>query len=333
MKNRTLILLAAFVVLGGLTFWFLNRNDKTTKNLEVPEMRFKQNPESVYKIFIADRTGNKTTLERKETYWLYNGKYKANPNIMDNLLRIIGGMRMQFIPTKASIPNIVKDLATIGIKVELYDKNNDLLTAYYVGGMTNNEYGTYMIKEGSDQPYVMELPSLQGGLRGLFTLKGDQWRDKSIFSEDSKKINFVSVEYPKQRGNSFKIEKKGEDYEVTPFYDLTPKIKKPKLDGYVESYLLGFEKVIAENFENQYEKKDSIRALLPFSIVTMRNDEGVEKVVRYFPIDADRRDDITGQPIPIQRYHADINNGEDFVLVQDRLTDKLFWSYISFFEK
>ncbi|MCB9291126.1 MAG: hypothetical protein H6560_27725 [Lewinellaceae bacterium] len=49
---------------------------------------------------------------------------------------------------------MVESLATEGMKVELYDKDGGLLKAYYVGGSTSDERGTYMIMEGAEQPYV-----------------------------------------------------------------------------------------------------------------------------------------------------------------------------------
>ncbi|MEM9920387.1 MAG: hypothetical protein AAF990_19980, partial [Bacteroidota bacterium] len=64
--NKTLILLLLFVVLGGGTAWFLMQKPDAKMTVLQEERAFHiDNPDEVYKIFLADRRGNKTTLERK----------------------------------------------------------------------------------------------------------------------------------------------------------------------------------------------------------------------------------------------------------------------------
>lgn len=321
-----LLLLGA--VVGGYLYFGKGEKQST---LSYPEMQFAQNTDEVYKIFLVHRHGEQTTLERQDSIWIYNGKYKANPAIMTNLLRTIRGVQLKFIPTKASVPNIIKDLATNGIKVELYGKTNNLLKTYYVGGVTNDEDGTYFIMEDSNNPYVMELPEVSGGIRIRYALTGDQWRDKAIIAAPISSIQTVSVEYPKQKDKSFKLEKNGKTYSVTPFYPYVPKISRPLKTAAPASYLVGYENVIAEAFDNDNPHRDSILNTLPFSIIQYQTTEGNQKYVRFFPIQQKQQDGQGNQLPQVERYLADVN-GEDFMLVQHRLVGKLFWGYDMFFE-
>lgn len=334
-KNKVTIgLLLLFCVIGGLVVWQINksRGSEASTLTGYEDMKFAQSTDEVYKIFIAQRDGELTTLERNGDHWIYNGKYRANPNIMENLLRTIRGVRMQSIPTQASVQHIVKELATIGIKVELYDKDQQLLKTYYVGGSTNDERGTYYIMEGSGRPYVVELPEVTGSLRGRFTLKGDQWRDKSILLEDPKSIEFVSVEYPKQRDQSFVIQKQGDQFSIQPFYPLTSKINRKQKTGAVNSYLFGFESVVAEAFENDNPKRDSFLNLVPFSIVNVKNQKGEEHRLQFYPLMSGLENPASqsGSAV-VERYVVDVD-GQDFMLVQQRVCGKLFWAYPMFFE-
>ena len=147
---------------------------------------------------------------------------------------------MKYIPPQAAVPQAVKDLAAHGIKVELYDRNNEKLKAYYVGGMTSNERGTYMIMEEAEQPYVMHIPSWEGGLRVRYWLSDMDWEDRTIFGYKPEEINSVSVEYPRQKNKSFKLEQKGGEYLVEPYYEITPRINQSPVKGVAEAYLIGF---------------------------------------------------------------------------------------------
>lgn len=323
--KKTLILLIAFVLLASLTIWYvLSKSDNKT-TLLAAERRFKvENTDEIYTIFIADRKGNQTTLERKDGIWLYNGKYPARPNAIENVLDAVRRIEIQYKPPTAAVNNIVKNLSTQGIKIQIFNKKKQLLQAYYIGGGTADERGTYAIKEGAEQPYVVSIPGWEGNLRFRFNLTGEDWRDKTIFAEKTENINFVSVEYPKNRNESFKLERTGNTYRIIPFYDITPIINRPYKEGSVERYLEGFRSLGAEAFENENPRRDSVRQLIPFSIITLKNKAGVEKSVKLFPI-------ITANN-QAERYFIDINN-EDFMLGQHLVLSKILWGYDFFFEK
>lgn len=323
--KRTTLFLIIFLLLGSATTWYILSKPDEKTSLAGADRRFKvENTEEIYKIFIADRDGAKTTLERKDGYWLYNGKYTARPNAMDNLLDAIRRVEIQYKPPTAAVKNMITSLATEGIKVEIYNKNNKLLKSYYVGGATADERGTYMIIDGAEQPYVASIPGWEGNLRFRYNLTGDDWRDKTVFAEKAENIESVSIEYPKNRNKSFRLERKGNNYTITPFYETTPKIQRPYKEGSAERYLEGFRSLGAEAFENENPKRDSIRQLVPFSIITLKNKEGNERIVKLFP--------LFGTSDQVERYLADVNTG-DFMLVQHLVFGKILWGYEFFFEE
>lgn len=334
--KRLLILLLLFLFLGGATFWYLNSDSEMESKMTVlqSERDFAVPAEEVHKIFIADREGEKTTLERRNGYWQYNGKWRANRFVMESLLDAIGRIQMKYKPPVASLDLMIKDLATQGIKVELYDKRNNLLKAYYVGGGTADERGTHIMLEGANQPYVGHLSGWEGNLRFRFNKKGLEWRDKTVFSYEVEDIKAVSVEYPLQKNKSFKLEKKGKEYNIEPFYDITPKTNHAYKIGSAEVYLEGFENLGAEAFENENEIRDSISQLEPFSIVTLTDVKGNTKEMRLHPIyPKDAVDLETGKVIPaggVERYFANLSNG-DFMLIQHRVFGKVLWGYEFFY--
>jgi len=333
--NKTLSLLVLFILLGGMTFWYLNRGADERTTLSGWDRDFKvEDTDQIYKIFLADRQGERITLERRSDDWLYNGQWKARANAMENLLDAVSRLEMQFKPPLAMVDGMVRDLATNGIKVELYDRQGELIKAYYVGGATADERGTYVIREGAEQPYVAHLPGWVGNLRFRYNLKGDDWRDKSLFDLDPAAIREVAVEYPKQKNKSFRVEQSAGAYLVRPFYDITPTIDEEPVRGLVSAFLTGFESLGAEAFENSNPRRDSVRQLVPFSIITVTDQQGARRSVRLFPI-LPKRGPFDSPPLEgadvVERYFADVSNG-DFMLVQHRVVKKILWAYPFFFE-
>ncbi len=332
MKKTTNWLILIFLLLCVGTFWYLQTRNSRNSTILGADRNFKvENPDEIYKIFIAKRTGINTTLIREGNHWLYNGKYRARPGAMENLLDAITHVRLQSIPPKSALDNIVKELATYGIKVEIYNRRGKKIKAYYVGGTAAGERGTILIMDGAAQPYVVELPLMEGQIRIRYELEGDQWRDRAVFRQPLEEIQSVSIDYPKQKSKSFRLEKQGANYNVQPLYALTKKINSPLDKASVEAFLMGFKEIIAEGFENDYPHKDSIRQIIPFAILSLKDVRGKEKIVTLFPY---RNVDAFGKTKSevVERYFADLSTG-DFMLVQHRVFKKIFWAYNFFFEK
>ncbi|MFT4761114.1 MAG: hypothetical protein ACI9XO_000916 [Paraglaciecola sp.] len=331
--KKTLILLLLLIVAGGSAWYFTKSKEAAKMHAMGWDRDFAvKNTEDIYKIFIAKRTGKTTTLERKGNQWLIDGKYPARMTAIKSLMDVFRGVRMQSVPPKAAVKGIVDNLATQGIKVELYDKSNDIIKAFYVGGSTNDERGTYMILEGAERPFITELSMMEGAFRVRFDMEGDAWRDKTVFDEEVEDIDFVSIEYPKQKSKSFIMERKSNGFEVKPFYEITQPINKPVQQGNVEAFLLGFRKQIAESYDNQNPKKAAYLTTIPFAIITMRNRSGNEKSATLYS-----KGSLSAQgnvkTNMVERYLANVKRGEfeDFLMVQHRNYKRILWGYDGFF--
>ncbi len=329
-KNYWLI--AIFLLLGGATVWYyLGGNDTSKSNLGWDRL-FKVAEADIQKIFIAKRTGETTTIERDGNSWKVNGQWKASKNAMENLLEAVTNLELQSVPPPAAIEGVVKELASRGIKVEVYGNRGKLLKAYYIGGVTADARGTYAIMDGSEQPMVLQIPQMEGQIRTRYDLVGDDWRDRNVFSYQPEDIAAVSVEYPQQRNKSFKLKRNGNDWDIKPFYDNVPAITQPVSKGRVEGFLVGFGGLMAESFSNQYSQKDSIRQMMPFSVISVTDMKGIERIAAFYP--TYRQDKYTGERRSevVERYFADVNTG-DWLLTQHRVFEKVFWPYEAFFEK
>jgi hypothetical protein len=335
MKNKkNLLLLVLALVLSGATFGYFQYKRSTNLNGYDFEFAVKDTA-SVHKIFLADRQGRKVTLTRESvSEWKVNGTYRARKDAVDNLLNTIARVELMYRLPRNAVQNVVKDIASEGRKVEIYDKNNKRLKSYYVGGSDADGYGTNMMMDGSNEPYVTHIPSFVGNLRVRYFTEVLDWRDRYLFRLSPEEIQAVSVDYPLQKAKSFKLEKDEKDFKIAPFYDITPKISRPMTKGLVESYLLGYKKLGIEGFENGHPQTDSIKAALPFAIVTVKTVKGEERVLKFHPIVPKS---LGGALLvsydgktTVERYYLEASNG-DLDMVQHGLFEKIFWAYEGFF--
>lgn len=337
MKNkRRWWLLAAFLLLGFAAWWYVLRTPDPRMAALAEERQFAvPATEQIGRIFLARRDGETINLERAGSEWRYNGKWKVRPSAMENLLDAIRRIEIQYKPPQAAVPNMVRNLAAEGIKVIVYHRSGRELCTYYVGGSTPDERGTFVIREGYDQPYVAYLPGWEGNLRFRYNLKGEDWRDRAVFAENPDAIQELRIEYPLQRSMSFILEKKKSGFDVRPFFPTTRRIVAPLSPGAAEAFLVGFESLSAEAFRNDYTHRDSVRQLIPFAIISLRRADGSRKEVRFFPIQpAPVEVDPKTEQLPgnneIERFFASDSAG-DFFLVQNRVFKKVFWGYPFFF--
>lgn len=330
--NRNKWLIITFALLLLATAWYFLQQHRSSKSTLGWDRNFKvEKEEEIYKIFLARRDSFTTTLERQGNHWVVNGKYKARPNAMHNILEAVTKLELKYVPPKAAYQNIIREMAARGIKVELYDKAGKLLKSYYVGGVTADARGTYMLMEGSEQPMVMGLPNMDGQIRTRYEMVGDDWRDRTVFGYKADDIQAVSIEYPTNRSQSFKLERTDNGFVVQPFYDNQLRINQPLDKASVEAFLVNFENLVAENFINDQPNKEELDKLLPFAIVSVTDKTGTERKVKFTPkyrINAatgDRKTDI------VERYYLFVNNG-DLMLGQHRVFGRIFWAYSAFFQ-
>ena len=334
MKKTNLFLVALLAILGSAAAWYISM-DKGT-NLSGYDFDFAvPDTANIGKIFIADRDGKSVTLTRKSpSEWQVNGKYKARWDAIKNLLETVGRIDLKYRLPRNAVSTVVKDVATNGIKVEIYNKNGQKLKSYYVGGVNMDETGTNMMLEDANEPYVMHIPSFTGAVRVRYFIDEIDWRDRMIFTLTPEDIKSVSIDYPLQKSQSFKVFRVGKVYQVEPFYNLTTRINTPPIKALIENFLTGFRFLGAEGFENGYSKTDSLRATVPFCVINVENREGVVKTLtlhQIIPHNADGSliQSVEGK-VEIEKYYAETETG-DLLLVQHQLFEKLFWGYPSFF--
>ena len=80
----------------------------------------------INKIFLADRNGTSILLEKNKNNWILNKKYDVKKSSINILLSTIKEIKVhKSVPDKET-NNIIKDIATNGIKVEIYSNKKNI---------------------------------------------------------------------------------------------------------------------------------------------------------------------------------------------------------------
>lgn len=329
--NRILwSLLLILLVVGAYVYFY-----KLDNTASLPDRAFGvEESEDIGKIFIGHRDGDQFTLERQGNQWLVNGQYPVFPNAMVNLLDAVTRMEIEYIPTRSAVPSIVRDLATLGIKVEIFDRSGEKIRNFYIGGTDPTGRSTYMIVEGQEQPYAMYIPSWEGNLRDRFLLKTKDWRDRTVITSSPEKIAKVEIEYPRTSSAGFVLEKEeGGQYNVSRTQGLDQREERELVTAAVQHFLTGFEKIGAESIDSDNPKRAEITRLIPYCTVQITYANGQTDSLALWPYNqAEEMIDFSPEFIsqgPFRFFGE--KNREDLYLLQRPMLEKIIVSYDYFF--
>ena len=349
MKNKLLIIFIILLVAGAAV---LTGNHYTTLKNHDADFSVRDTA-SITKIFIADKNVNESLLERTPHGWKLNKKFDANQRAIDFLLETIKRIKVKAPVSKAARDNVVKRMASTAIKVEIYQKvprinlfnkvklwwHEKKTKVIYVGDVTQNNLGTYMLMEGARNPYIVYIPGFRGFVSVRFTPKPDDWKSHVVFNKNLAEIKSVELDNIKEPAKSFKVNV----VDAMGSFDITRLNDGYKLENYDTLKLLNF---LTSFRDLRYESRlnnilppqriDSIlhtRPIYKITLVDLHND--TTKVTMFnknrFPDEVNNAlEELV--PVDLDRFYASINNGEDFVLMQYYVFDKVLRP-VDFYEK
>jgi len=211
MKKSSVIIIAILLTLGGLSIYIYKyKNTSSTVDGEARNFKFKDTA-AITKIFIADKEGDQSTIERTKGGWYVNNKYRCRPDAILNLLEAIRNIEVKMPVHKNARENVLKVMATSSLKVEIYS-GEELVKQYYVGHETPDSEGSYMlltdIETGKnyEEPFVCFIPGFVGYLIPRFIAKENEWRDRVAVNYIPPQIKQIKVQNTELPDSSFSIE-------------------------------------------------------------------------------------------------------------------------------
>lgn len=339
MKNKNRIIWIVAIVMAFMAFFLLlNRSNTTFKD---EERAFAvEDTATITKIFMANRIDQAVTLQRLESgKWQVNKEFMVSKPVITMFLNTLKNVSVKEPVPTAAKNTVLKLMASNAVKVEIYQTvprftlfgkkflmHEAKTNVFYVGDATQDNMGTYMLKEGSDMPFITYLPGLRGFISTRFSPRYEDWRDHSIFKKRMSEIATVTLEFPETPEQSYKVINKATGPQLIHLSTNQPLMAFDTLR--MVSFLNSFSNINYEAFLNYLPKPkiDSITQSVPFHIITLTDNTGKTTSIKTFHMRMGGESvDENGDPMPFDRdrMYALVNEGKDFVLVQFFTFDKI----------
>lgn len=338
----SIVIIAVLVIIAGI----LIGNNRYLSTLRGEAADFTvYDTASITKLFFADKSGNQVVLQRNGNGWTVNDEYTANQNMVNEMLYTLNRMRIKMPVSIKKSDNIVTRMSSTNTKVEVYQMlprinlfnkvklfyHEKRSKVFYIGDVTQDNQGTYVLKEGGDKVYIVHLHGFRGFISSRFTANLIDWRDHTIFNEKMANIESVKLEINDDPDNGFIIKENGR-YQYT----------MNRLNGEpvafdtlrVLNLMSSFGNVRFEAFLNDVEpaRRDSI-INSPFQQrLTLTTKDGKSSSVTTYTMranadmflysedDLENYDDMIKDP---DHKYALLSDGNEFVLIQDFVFGKL----------
>lgn len=311
MIKKIIILILSIVFINILIDYNQKIKLDNEKKFSVSEI------EKIDKIFLSDRKGNNITLLKDNNVWTVNNKYNVRDDAISTLLSTIKKISIQRPVPETGYNNVIKQLATTGVKVEIY--YNKKIKTYTVGGSTSNHLGTYMLMDKAENPYIVHIAGFNGFLSPRYGIQGyeldiNNWRDNTVFKIETEIINEISLIDLQENNNSFTIKTK-----PLSLIDLHNNDIKYDLDKVIE-YLNNFSQLNSENFKGNNIDITNEKLIYKLKI----NYDDKEDILEAYTFSKANNNSNNSKP-NVERMYARLNN-EEFLLIQNYVFNKVFIS-------
>ena len=331
-KNRLAIIITSLlIVIASILLW--NNCYLTSLRGEAYDFTVRDTA-SVTRLFFADKSNNQVLLTRTEDGWKVNENYDAQPKMVNNILYTLNKMRIKMPVSLATHDNVITRMAGTNTKVEIYQivprinlfnkiylfPHEKLTKVFYIGDVTQDNSGTYILKEGADKAYIVHLHGFRGFISSRFSANQEDWRDHKIFSHNIDEIASIKLEFNNEPENSFILNETGRyKYEMKRLNDES----NVNIDTVrVLNLLTSFSDVRFEAFltDITQERRDSIINSPYMERLTLTTKDGRQEVIRTYTMrinasafgftENDWDDD------PDHKY-AYVENNDELVMIQD----------------
>lgn len=311
------------VLLAGLALWQIRGADQKQNQKDL--ILHVTDTSKIYHIDILDRSGNLVKLDRGSKGWTVNGD-PARTHAVNNLLATVHNQRVSALIPSSALDNVVRDLGSNGVRFDLKRKNGESILTYYVGGVTPDERGTFMIREGSEWPVIVNIPGFVGSLRSRYIMSELDWKSRRIF-QPIHTIQSLLLEYPTQQEHSFELKKSTEGYLVAPLH--LPDGEEAQVHPYILSVYQELLNDLAAEAVLPDDKRTVLDSAIPFCRLTVTDDKGKGQKLEFYPVDWIDYQMESARPEQVERYYTDAND-ETIFLTQHLLMQKVFVGYEHF---
>lgn len=346
MKKYRFTILITLILVVVAVLLTLNQNKGTMRNKG--NTFAVSDTSNITRLFFADKRNNMVKLDRMaDGSWKLNDEFIANQESVNVMLKTLIAIDIKAPVAKAARNNIIRLLAAKSVKTEVYQKvfrinlfdkirlfpHEKLTKVYYVGDPTQDNIGTYMLMEGSEEPYVVYIPGFRGFVSTRYSAKVADWRDHGLFDLKLPGIKKVSLTYTDTPKYSFSITNDdNRKFTLVSLQDskAVTNFDTLKVINYLGSFRrINYEVLLTELSKFQY---DSITSQPPAFVLSLEDKLGkVQTLKAWRRKAAEGETDLEGNPTvwDRERMFARMEGTQDLVMIQyfvfDQILKPLNW--------
>lgn len=318
--SKQLKITIIILVLAIVTYLLFVRKPWVTFNKELSDFAITDTA-SITKIFLADVKNNQITLEKNaDGNWLLNQQNNADLAKINLLLQTIHDVQMRNPLGAAEHNTVVKELTAAGIKVEFYNSDSKIKTIY-VGQITADQTGTYMMIDGSTAPFVTHIPGFVGYLTPRFETNPVKWLSKLVFNSTANQIKTVQVNYPQYKNYNFILDNSNP---ANPILTDANNNKVQADINFSKYYLASFNTLYCEAYDDNFtpQQQDSINKLPSFCTITLTTTDNKTTSLKLHYKSVNKRTkqrfDESGNPLPFdsEQYFGFANGSSHLMYIQ-----------------
>lgn len=276
---------------------------------------------AITKIFLADPRGGKVLLTKQaDGSWLADNAVAADITKVNLLLQTMHDIKMRNPLGTNEFNTVIKELTAAGIKVEFYE-GDDLLKTIYVGQMTLDQSGTFMMIDGAEAPFVTHIPGFVGYLTPRFPTNPVKWKSKLIFDTKFDELAKVTVTYPITPAESFSLDNSA----ATPVLkDASGNVVQADAN-FLKYYAGSFTQLYAEAYDDNFTaaQHDSIFKGDAYCLIKVENKAGktqeLKLHIKGIDLKTKSRYDDQGKELTFDtdKYFAFVNGDKNMVYIQN----------------
>ena len=295
LKNNRIVIIATILLVVGLAA-FLSQSPQTGP---ARERDFQlDRGHQVTRIDLYQIVGDGVKLERTRQEWQLNGQTPANVPAVQDLLATLRNLIVRFPVPHAGRDEVLSYMEEDGILVDVFVRsywfplpgNRGLLPrqrrakSFVVGSDTPDGQSTYMLMQGAETPYVVQVPGLAGGLREVFLPYEHLWRDPVVIHLRADQIREVRANWTQLPQESFVLQHTGNGIIKLISGDGQQKeddlIETGKVQRFLESFTdLYYEQMVTGPAESL---RDSLMFVEPFLVLEVEDHRGRVNQVSFF---------------------------------------------------
>ncbi|MCS7188191.1 MAG: hypothetical protein RMJ66_06650 [Bacteroidia bacterium] len=259
MKRSTLGTIALLLTIGAGVVIVLIGNRIVQKRAEKARQFSFPDTGAIVAISLVEKHGDtifrRIDLRRSQGTWYIGDTLEAFTQPVKTLLHTLSAQMPRAPVAPPAIRNVLQFLRDHRIEVSLYFQDGKK-EVFYVGGPTPDQKASYMLRPGSDQPYEVFLPGLEGYVTSRYYPDIGVWQPNLIFDARIADLQAIQLDFYGAPLRSWRLEcsMRGEPWRLST---------GEPIDSFeVAQYLLAY---AGKFYADELISPDSLKGLSPLA--------------------------------------------------------------------